>query len=223
MRTLRRSMIAVAAIAALLAAVPALAQTTQPVVQKQQGLGVFLQGGYVRSSTYNASGQPDLTNIHPQGVIFGIGFGGNKSGAFGMGVDINYVIKSASDVTRSNVGDLFETGTLKTQYLNIPVYGRINFGGHNTKNAPTFYVPFGWFFDVLLKGDFNSVDVKDQFNGFQTGPLVGVGFEVARIGIEARGQWSLKELESTGNNTFLNGIEKSNVFTFVLLFKVRLN
>ena len=226
MRTFRRFLIATFAIVAVLAAAPAFAQTsTQPApVQKEQGLGVFIQGGYVQSSTYNSSGLPNSAGLSPKGGIIGIGFGGNKSGAFGVGVDINYVFTSASDVTVLNLDEaIFETGTLKSQSLNIPIYGRINIGGHNTKNAPTFYIPFGWFFDVLLKSDVGGFDVKNAFNGFGTGPLVGAGFEVARIGIEGRGEWTVKELQSTGGGTFLNGLTSSKLFRFVLLFKVRLN
>jgi hypothetical protein len=228
MRTFRRLLIATVAIAVVLAAAPAFAQTapatTQPAppapVQKQQGLGVFLQGGYIRSSSYGSGGTVDL-NLDPQGVIFGIGFGGNKSGAFGIGADINYVMKSAADIEPFDV--TIPTGTLKTQYLNIPVYGRFNIGGHNTKNAPTFYIPAGWFFDILLTSKLDSLDVKSKFDGFQTGPLVGAGFEVARIGIEFRGQWAITELASTGGGTFLNGMTDAKVFTWVALFKVRLN
>ncbi len=185
---------------------------------------MFVQGGYIQSSTYGANGLPTMTDLSPKGGIIGIGFGGNKSGAFGIGVDLNYVFTSAKDVTVINIGDAInKNGTLKSQYLNIPVYGRINFGGHNTKNAPTFYIPVGWFFDILLKSDVDGFDVIDAFNGFSTGPLVGAGFEVARIGVEARGMWTFKELQSTGGGTFLNGMTDSKVFTFVILFKVRLN
>ena len=80
------------AIATVLAAAPAFAQTgttTPPAAvrapaPKQQGLGIFVQGGYVYTTI---SG--DAVNFSPQGVLAGIGFGGNKSGTFGVGVDIN--------------------------------------------------------------------------------------------------------------------------------------
>jgi hypothetical protein len=219
-------MIATAAILALVVAAPAFAQTTPatqtPPVQNEQGLGVFVQGGFVSGSTYSSTGLPNMEKVTQKGVIFGIGFGGNKSGWFGIGADINYLIKSADDVTLLT-GGVFNAGTLKTHVLQVPVYGRVNFGGHQTKGAPTFYVLFGGYVDILLKGDIDGVDIKEQFNGFDVGPLGGVGFEVARIGIEGRGMWALKTLQSTGNGTFLNGMEESKVFTFVLLFKVRLN
>jgi len=230
MRTFRRLMIASVAIAALLVAAPALAQTTTTQatpaqttpppaqVQKQQGLGVFLQGGYVRSSTYSSGGTVDL-NLNPQGVIFGIGFGGNKSGAFGVGVDLNYVWKTDSDDFGNEI---------RTQTLSIPVYGRFNIGGHNTKNAPTFFIPVGWFFDVLLSSKASdgtdTLDLLDKeiFNGFQTGPLVGAGFEVARIAVEGRFQWALMDILTKKEIDDFGGV-RGKEFSFVLLFKVRLN
>lgn len=225
MRTLRRLMLTtLAAVAILAAATPAFAQdptTNTPApapapsrapvpapvpVVKQQGLGVFLQGGYVYQTTYTGGTNFNST---PQGFIVGVGFGGNKSGTLGAGVDINYVWTNNSDADQ------------KSQYLNIPVYARINIGGHNTKNAFTFYIPAGWFFDVNLSNQANGIDVKDAFNGLQTGPLVGAGFEVYRIGVEGRAQWSISDLAANGTNTIFSTDAKQ--FTFVLLFKVRVH
>lgn len=228
MRILRRSIIALVALVSLATATPALAQTINlapgnhlwpsmapeltkttpapaPKAAKQQGLGVFLQGGYVYQTTY--TGGTDF-NSKPQGFIVGIGFGGNKSGTVGVGVDINYVWTNNSDEDQ------------KTQYLNIPVYARVNIGGHNTKNAFTFYIPAGWFFDVNLTNQFDGVDFKDAFNGFQTGPLLGAGFEVARVGLEARAQWAITNLLADGS---VLGTGDAKQFTFIVLFKVRLN
>ena len=209
MRTLTRLTVMTLAAAALLAAaIPAFAQgpTPPPPVVKQQGLGIFIQGGYVYQTTYTG----DLNfDSKPQGFIAGIGFGGNKSGTFGVGVDLNYFWTNNSNADQ------------KAQWLDIPVYGRINIGGHNTKNAFTFYIPFGWFFDVNLSNQFDGVNFKDSFNGLQTGPLVGAGFEVYRIGIEGRAQWGLTNLLADGSSQSLTGDAKQ--FTFVLLFKVRLH
>ena len=216
MRTLRRLMFTTMAVAALLAsATPALAQTATPKpspapkpapAPKEQGLGIFVQGGWVYQTVYTGGTNFDSK---PQGFMAGVGFGGNKSGWLGMGVDINWVWVNNSDSDQ------------KAQYLDIPVYARINIGGHRTKNAPTFYIPAGWFFDVNLSNQFNGVDFKDSFNGFQTGPLVGAGFEVARIAVEGRAQWALTNLLADGS-VFSNGTD-ARQFTFILLLKVRLN
>jgi hypothetical protein len=212
MPILRRLMLTTLSAAALLAsATPTLAQTPAPKpaatpAPKEQGLGIFLQGGYVYQTIYTGGASFDSK---PQGFIAGVGFGGNKSGWLGVGVDINYVWTNNSNADQ------------KTQYLDIPVYARINIGGHQTKNAFTFYVPAGWFFDVNLSNQNNGIDVKDAFNGFGTGPLVGAGFEVARIGVEGRAQWGILNMLSDGS-IFSNGTNAKQ-FTFILLFKVRLN
>jgi hypothetical protein len=201
--------------ATALAAAPAFAQdgtttppapTTPPAaVLKQQGLGIFLQGGWMQS---NVTGS-DLKNFNPQGFIAGVGFGGNKSGAFGVGVDLNYMWQTEN----GTFGD-----TIKTQSLDIPVYGRFNIGGHNTKNAFTFYIPAGWFFDVLLASDLGGQSVKDSFNGFQTGPMVGAGFEVYRIAVEARYQWALMDLFKSDAD-----VAAGKPGTFIVMFKVRVH
>ena len=202
MRIFRSAMIATLAVAAsFAAATPAFAQTPP----KEQGLGIFLQGGYVYQTTYTGGGSFDST---PQGFIAGIGFGGNKSGAFGVGVDLNYMWTNNSDSDQ------------KSQILDIPVYARFNIGGHNTKNAFTFYIPVGWFFDVNLSNQIGGIDFKDAFNGLQTGPLVGAGFEVYRIGIEGRAQWGITSLLSDGS---VLGTSDAKQFTFILLFKVRVH
>jgi len=226
----RRLTFALAAIVALAAATPAFAQnspapaprfsvkplfsvtpsTPAPVKQaeKQQGLGIFVQGGFVYQTIY--TGNTDFES-KPKGFIAGIGFGGNKSGTFGVGVDLNYVWTSNSDI--------FEDSQ-KVQYLNIPVYGRFNIGGHNTKNAFTFYIPVGWFFDINLSNKVGDFDLTDEFNGFQTGPLAGLGFEVYRIGIEGRAQWAITNMLKDGN---FFGTTDPKQFSFIVLLKVRLN
>jgi hypothetical protein len=183
---------------------PAPQPSPQPVV-KQQGLGVFIQGGYVYQTIYSGDGGFEST---PQGFIVGVGFGGNKSGTFGIGVDINWMWTNNSDNDQ------------KIQTLDIPVYGRFNIGGHNTKNAFTFFIPVGWFFDINLSNQLNGIDFKDAFNGLQMGPLVGAGFEVYRIAIEGRAQWGITKLLSDGS---VLGTSNAKPFTFIVLFKVRVH
>jgi hypothetical protein len=235
MYTFRRLMFALAPLVALVAATPAFAQDSTPApasvtlstpgpkmqAEKEQGLGIFLQGGFVRGTTYSSTCSPlgCGDKLSPTGFIVGVGFGGNKSGAFGIGADINYELKTTDNVQL--IGTTFPNGTLKTQVIQVPVYGRVNFMGHATKSAPTLYVMFGGYIDILLKGDIDGVDIKDDFNGFDVGPMGGIGFEVARVGIEGRGMWALKSMDKNGSS--LNGLTDSKVFTFVLLFKVRLN
>lgn len=237
MQSFRRMMIALVAMAALAAATPAFAQDNTPPPppapttpapaprvqgENEQGLGFFIQGGFLRTTSYGANGQPlqGFDNALP-GWLAGVSFGGNKSGWFGLGVDLNYMEKGANNVRLDN--GVTNIGDLKLKYIDVPIWGRVNFFGHHTKNAPTLYVMFGGFVDILLQGKLNDLDVKDSFNGFDAGALGGIGFEVARIGIEFRGNWAFKTLVSTGGGTFLNGVEDSKALTWVLLVKVRIN
>ena len=242
MRTFRHVMIATVALLGLAAATPALAQTpyTAPAnhlwpsfapelttktqsTPNQQGLGIFVQGGWVQLTTYGSNGLPDSIDTTTQGFIVGISFGGNKSGVAGVGVDINYL-----GVGNKTSGLFDPTGDLSLQYIDIPVYARFNFFGHHTKNAPTLYAIGGGFVDILLKGEIGKTDIKDQFNGFDAGIVGGVGFEVARIGVEFRGNWALTKLVDTGAGddggpTFRNGLEDTKKLTLMVLFRVRLN
>ena len=253
MRTFRRLMIGIVAIVALAVATPSFAQSGAPpngtpltlkmpsfapasiglpapavartsrVQDNEQGLGIFIQGGWLNATTYGEDGAPTGGfDTSANGWIFGVGFGGNKSGKFGIGADVNYLRKGADNVELFS-DDFFGIGELTRDYLQVPVYGRITFFGHSTKEAPSLYALIGGYVDILLKGELNGIDVKDQFNGLDAGILAGLGFEVARIGFEYRAYWALRTLVSTGNGTFLNGLEDSKAFTHVFLVRVRLN
>jgi len=193
------------------------------VQDDDSGLGIFIQGGFLRSTTYGENGVPTqgLSDAFP-GFIVGIGFGGNKSGLFGIGADINYLRKRADNVEIFGQDFPFASGALTLHYIEVPVWGRFNFGSR-TKSGATFYVMLGGFIDILVKGDLEGESIKNLFNGFDAGPLLGAGFEVARIGFEYRANWALRTLQSTGNGTFLNGLEESKAFTHVFLVKIRLN
>jgi len=240
MRTFRRLIIATVAIVGFAVATPALAQsnmtpanrlwpslapelTTPQKTPNQQGLGIFVQGGWVQLNTYGSNGLPASIDTKTNGFLVGISFGGNKSGVVGVGVDVNYMA-----VGNSTSGLFDPVGDLSLHYIDIPVYARINFFGHHTKNAATLYAIAGGFVDILLKGEIGTTSVKDQFNGFDSGIVGGVGFEVARIGVEFRGNWALTKLVDTGAGenggpTFRNGLEDTKKLTLMLLFRVRLN
>jgi hypothetical protein len=245
-----RFVIAIVTLAAVVVATPAFAQTapasrtpltlTMPSFaptsatpaptmrarqDNEQGLGFFLQGGLIRATTYGENGIPaGGFDTSANGWILGIGFGGNKSGKFGIAVDINYLRKAADNVFIFNFDEgISETGALRQDVLQVPVYGRITFFGHQTKEAASLYLIVGPYVDILLKSTINGLNFKDQFNGFDVGILGGLGFEVARVGVEYRAYWALRALLSTGNGTFLNGLEDSKAFTHVVLFRVRLN
>ncbi len=242
MRTFRRLMIVIVALAAATPAMaqnagqptdPAIAPQTQTGTQSQQsddndkdkaGFGIGVQFGWLRSSSYSANNAVPTESLKAAmpGYMLGLWMGGHKGGAFGFGADINYVIKGATDVRLTRQDGLQFIGDLKLHYIEVPVMARINIGSRTT-NGAAFYVLFGPVIDILLKGEIGSANVKDQFNGFDAGAVAGAGFEVMRIGVEGRFNWAFRTLQSTGNGTFLNGLEDSKTFTFVILAKVRFN
>jgi hypothetical protein len=191
-----------------------------------QGLGIFLQGGYVNSQVRSGDEIFPTTafDMGFNGFMFGIAFGGNKSGWVGFGFDLNYIVKNAGNMWfLSEELETSEIGELVQHYLQLAGYARINFFGHDDKEAATLYAIVGGFVDILLKGEINGIDIKDQFNGFQAGPTFGVGFEWFRIGVEVRFDWSLTELNETGGGTFLNGLEGTKDFKTMVIFRVRLH
>ena len=191
-----------------------------------QGLGFFVAGGYVNSQIWGGGEVFPATafDTSANGYFFGVMFGGNKSGWFGIGANVFYIVKNAKNIWLVNDDDEFsEVGKLEQQYLQVGVYGRVNFMGRDTKKSPTLYIIFGGFLDILLKGKLNDFDVKDYFNGFQVGPNFGIGFEAARLGVELRFDWSMLALNSTGEGTFLNGLEGTKDFKTLLIFFFRIN
>ena len=191
-----------------------------------QGLGFFVAGGYVNSQIWGGGEVFPTTafDTSANGWLAGVMFGGNKSGWFGVGASVFYLVKNADNIWLINDDDEFsEVGALEQQYLQVAVYGRVNFMGRDTKKSPTLYVIFGGFLDILLKGKLDHFDVKDYFNGFQVGPNFGIGFEAARLGVELRFDWSMLALNSTGEGTFLNGLEGTKDFKTMLIFFFRIN
>jgi hypothetical protein len=73
---------------------------------------------------------------------------------------------------------------------------------------------------VNLSNKIGDFDVSEGFESFQTGPLVGAGFEVYRIGIEGRAQWAVSSLLKDGS---VFGNTDAKQFSFILLFKVRVH
>lgn len=194
--------------------------------RNEQGLGFFVIGGWVNSQIRGGEEIFPTTAFEASanGYIFGVAFGGNKSGKFGIGASVMYFVKNADNIWLVTDDDeIDEIGTLEQHYLQVAVYGRVNFFGHVNKKDPTLYIIFGGFVDILLKGEINGIDIKDQFNGFQVGPNFGIGFEAFRFGVELRFDWSVTALNSTGGGTFLNGLENTRDFKTMLLFFFRIN
>ena len=54
-------------------------------------------------------------------------------------------------------------------------------------------------FTINLKQESYGVDISDDFNGADIGVIGGLGVEFFRIGIEGRGNWGLRNINTDGN------------------------
>ena len=111
---------------------------------------------------------------------------------------------------------------LKTHSLEIPVLLRANLGSHS-RNGFIVYPLVGPVVDIQLKSELNSIDVKKQFNGFDLGIMAGGGIEVARIGVEVRGNWGLRSLVSDDAGATFGNLRDSNNFMVQIVGKIRFN
>jgi hypothetical protein len=213
MHTYRIPVVVTGMILALVLAAPASAQSqqlssSQPQQQSGGGVGFGVEFG----GTFTHLRGTDITDVKSKsGVMGGVWFGGNRAGILGFMGELTYVVKSAA-----------ERGTdsqLKLHYLEIPAVLRVNIGAPG-KSSPCLYFLGGPVVDILLKGDLDGLDVKDQFNGYDAGVLGGVGFEVLRIGAELRGNWGLKSLVNN-SGTFQGSDAKS--LSIQIVGKIRIN
>jgi hypothetical protein len=176
-----------------------------------QGFGV--EAGITRASLH-ADNPSDLVKGRT-GVMGGIWFGGNRNGRVGFMGEITYVVKAFSNegVTPNN--------DLKLHYIELPEVFRINIG-QMSKNGFIVYPLFGTVIDIKLKTAINGIkNPTDNFNGYDFGLMGGLGVEWARIGVEARGNWGLRSLETTDN--FFGGLVKAKSRTIQILAKLRIN
>lgn len=167
MQTYRQSLIRIIGILALIALpLPALAQ----------GIGIGAKIGPLWSSLSEADVDDAFENR--TGWIGGLFIGGNRPGVVGVGVDILYARKGAN-----------ETGSdqaLTLDYLNVPIYMRINAGSSSTSRAALYGIA-GLDLNFLLKSKLAfGGDVTDQFKRADYGLALGLGVEITRILLEGR-------------------------------------
>lgn len=196
-----------------LAAAPmsAFAQTppaTPPAQQSSQGgegVGIGVKVGPLFSSL-NAA-KTDFSNR--TGFIGGLFIGGNRHGVVGVGVDILYARKGAKDED----GD-----SLDLDYINVPVYARINAGSSNLNKASVYGI-VGVDLNFLLKAkfSFSDTDAKDDFSRADYGLAVGIGAEITRFVIEGR------YTKGFGNIAKKTGAEELKTQSFAVMFGVRFN
>lgn len=213
MLTQLKRLIPVVGTAALLA-VPgsALAQQTATTVQTSQrheGFGIGAKIGPLFSSLSSA----DISSFKSRtGVIGGLFLGGNRPGAVGVGVDLLYARKG------SKIEDFDETVNL--DYINVPVYLRINAGSSSTSGAIGYGI-VGVDLNFLLKAkedmDGESEDITDDFNRADYGLALGFGVEITRFIIEGRYTKGLGNLAKDKDDPVVK------TQSFAIMFGVRFN
>jgi hypothetical protein len=212
MRMVRPLALSLTILATLVAPTPASAQQNVQTANSDPGGGVGfgVEFGMTRA-TIHAENAGDFVKGR-NGLMGGIWFGGNRNGIAGFMGEITYVVKGAKDELVNE--------DLTLHYIEIPALVRVNIG-QRSRNGVIVYPMFGPVVDILLKGDVDGFDIKDQFNGFDLGVIGGVGFEAARMGVEVRGNWGLRTLEKEGDG--FNGLTNSKNFTVQVLAKLRIN
>jgi len=207
----RRVTIAVVATAMVLAAAPAFAQGAGQT-QVNTGFGIGALAG-VSWTTVRTENDLDVDFNSGTGWQAGIWFGGNRDGRVGLMGEVSYAVKK--------IGDDFDNDVERT-YVQIPVLLRIN-AGYRERDKPSLYFLAGPVFDIAINTQENGVDSPDDvYEDLEIGAMFGAGFEVARIGIEARYSIGLKTALATDdalNNPF--GSTKLN--TFSVVGKIRFN
>jgi len=213
MHMYRRVMTAVIATAMVLAAAPAFAQgQTQP----NSGLGIGALGG-ISWTTIRTENEASFDFNTGTGWQLGIWFGGNRDGRVGLMGELSYAVKKISSEFNEEV---------EREYVQIPVLLRIN-AGSRAKNKPSLYFLAGPVFDIEIstKQSVDGVEIDtpdDVYNGLEIGLMGGVGFEVARIGIEGRYSWGLKSVLGT-DAAESTGFGNAKLNTFSVIAKIRFN
>lgn len=140
------------------------------------GIGIGVKGGLL-FATIAEAGEPNAFK-NRNGIIGGLFLGGNRTGIVGVGVDLLYARKGGKDPNSST--------TLDLDYVNVPVYVRIN-GGSSSLNGVIGYGIVGVDLNFLLKGKLSTgEDVKSEFERADYGFVVGGGVEITRVVVEAR-------------------------------------
>jgi len=178
---------------------PAHAQSTT-----NNGIGVGAEGMVAFPSVSNTSADFDASTAYG----FGLWVGGNRGGTVGFTGEFIYAFKK---FTNSN-------SELKRQALEIPAVFHINFGKHS-KNGALGYGIVGPVFTINVKDKLTGGVAGTNFSSADIGIMAGAGFEVARIGIEGRGNWGFKSI--TDNNG--GALDDNKEFSFELVGKVRFN
>ena len=167
---------------------------------EDSGIGFGVLGMITRTS-WKTDGIEDLFE-DTNGWGAGLWVGGNRNGRVGFVGEFIYLVRSDGDFTQ--------------KALQIPAVFHINLGSRS-RTGVGGYLVVGPSFTINLKEEFFGVDISDDFTGADIGVIGGAGIEFFRIGIEGRGNWGLRNINSDGD------LNETKTFTFELLGKFAFN
>jgi hypothetical protein len=174
----------------------------------QEGVGIGAKVGPLFSSLDQATSSSKFENR--TGIIGGLFIGGNRGGTVGVGVDVLYARKGAkSDVAAA---------ALDLDYLNVPVYMRVNIGSRSTGGV-SVYGTVGADLNFLLKAkatDGGTV-LTDNFSRADYGISAGLGVEITRVILEGRYSKGLGNIAKSSSDPELK------TQSFALMIGVRFN
>ena len=191
----------------ILLATPLSAFAQQPA-PRHEGIGIGVKAGPLFSSL-DAKDDPNVFKTRT-GIIGGLFLGGNRPGIVGVGVDLLYARRGA----KIEGTDL----TVDMDYINVPVYARINAGSSNLSGGIVYGI-VGLDLNFLLKSELSEggEDLTDDFQRADYGLALGIGAEITRFIVELRYTKGLGNLAKDDDDPEL----KSQ--SFALMFGVRFN
>ena len=204
--------VAIVFVAAVCCVAPALAQ--EPVTATQDdnssgghGFGVQVLGGPLFANYEDVTG---LEFNRRTGYLIGLAFGGNRGGVIGVEVDVLYGSKPVEIVGQ---------GRFEQSVVHVPVMLKVNLGQESAHGFRAFLLG-GGYVEWQFNGKLQNVDLSDDTSGFEAGFTVGGGFEVLRLGVQARYLRGIRGIDRTFDLTETTETKSNG---FLLLFAIRLN
>ena len=205
--------VAIVFVAAVCCVAPALAQdpATPPPQEKSSsgghGFGVQVLGGPLFANYEDVAG---LDFDRRTGYLIGMAFGGNRRGVIGVEADVLYGSKPV---------EIVGEGTFKQSVVHVPVMLKLNLGQESAHGFRAFLLG-GGYIEWQFNGKLQNVDLSEDTSGFEAGFTVGGGFEVLRLGVQARYVRGVRGIDKTFN---LSQTTETKSNCFLLLFAIRLN
>lgn len=169
---------------------------------EDSGIGFGVLGMITRTS-WKTDGVDEFFDFdNKTGWGAGLWVGGNRNGRVGFVGEFIYLRRGDDD--------------FKQTALQIPAVFHINVGSRS-RNGVGGYLVVGPSFTINVKEELFGVDISDNFNGADIGIIGGAGVEFFRVGIEGRGNWGLRNINSDGD------VNETKTFTFELLGKFAFN